>query len=177
MINDFIIIFINKKMDTRHTRQEKNDLVYSAINSRKLNLELANNIEMEKELEDLIYAGAASDYRKAHELKTFKFCMPKEINDIPSRLYITSGVFLSLLYKLNVLNKGTSIAIIIFFSRFMYNRYLNSYCQKRPEYKEYTNLKKNINKILDIKKSKYSITDIRRSLGLQMKAKIKEDKI
>ncbi len=138
-------------MDYRLNSKETNLLVKETLNSKSINLELANNIENIEELRELIKIGAAATYKQEYERRRIKFGVPCEIDEFPKHIYLYTALFWWVAYIKMNFSKYTFF-VSIFMIKFIWNLKRSNACKIQEGYKDYLNLQNSLRNIVEMKK-------------------------
>jgi hypothetical protein len=151
-------------MDARLSTSDANKIVKESLNSKNLNLELANNIENIQEIKELIKIGAAATYKQEYEKRRIKFGVPCEIDEFPKHIYLYTALVWWILFTKFSVSKYTFF-LSIFAVKLIWNlRRLRS-CVKQEEYQDFIKLQKSLYKVVEMKKKSLTTDEILKALG------------
>lgn len=140
-------------MDRRKIEVEKGKVLYDALGSDELNLELANNLENLFELREVVKMKARQHFQEQQDKKRiFTFVKGADsLETTPKFAYTFTLVGWFILYQTKRVNK-MSLLYALFSISIFYNMRRQKYCKLQKEYTEYEKLNKIYHQIVVLKK-------------------------
>lgn len=158
-------------MDKRKIIEDKEISLQQSMQSKRVNLEIANVIETLEDLNVVIKSNANNKFRTvAEENKAFTiFSTQYSLEEKPRAVWVLGLGFSFILIRRQILPKF-SILIVACLLTFYTSARNYMYCKSQPEFKSFVSSNNNLKSIIDMKiKSIPFIDRLKISIGLEFK--------